>query len=243
VFDHVTLRVSDRGASRLFYETVLAPLGHELTNPGVHYLEWSDFGIAEASADNPATHGLHVAFTTRSPDEVDAFWRAGLEAGYQSDGEPGLRPEYHEQYYGGFLVDPDGNSAEAVWHGRPREGENVLDHLWIRVADLEASKRFYETVAPTLGLGVRLSAAAQRVYVEGDDRHFALLEGEPTEHVHLAFPAPDDATVAEFHRIALRVGYVDNGGPAERAHYHPGYYAAFVLDPDGNNVEAVNHNR
>jgi catechol 2,3-dioxygenase-like lactoylglutathione lyase family enzyme len=58
----------------------------------------------------------------------------------------------------------------------------------------------------------------------------------------MAFPVPDDATVAEFHRTALAAGYRDNGPPGERR-YHPGYYGAFVLDPDGNNVEAVNHNR
>jgi catechol 2,3-dioxygenase-like lactoylglutathione lyase family enzyme len=65
----------------------------------------------------------------------------------------------------------------------------------------------------------------------------------PTENLHLAFPAPDDETVAEFHRAATAGGYRDNGGPGERPIYHPGYFGAFVLDPDGNNVEAVNHNR
>jgi len=242
MFDHVTVRVADREASRRFYETVLAPLGHVLTSSGGHYDEWNDFGIAQAREDRPATRGLHVAFVARSRDEVDAFWRAGTEAGYPSDREPGARPEYHDHYYGGFLLDPDGNSAEAVYHGRPREGDNVIDHLWIRVGDLDASRRFYETIAPVLGLGMRLSTVAERVYVQGSDRQFALLEGEPTEHVHLAFPVPDDAIVGEFHRVALAAGYRDNGGPGERR-YHPGYYGAFVLDPDGNNVEAVNHNR
>ncbi len=61
--------------------------------------------------------------------------------------------------------------------------------------------------------------------------------------MHIAFPAPDDATVGEFHRIATAAGYRDNGAPGERPIYHPGYYGAFVLDPDGNNVEVVNHNR
>lgn len=61
--------------------------------------------------------------------------------------------------------------------------------------------------------------------------------------MHLAFPAPDDATVREFHRVALAAGYRDNGAPGERPEYHPGYYAAYVLDPDGDDVEAVDHNR
>ena len=64
-----------------------------------------------------------------------------------------------------------------------------------------------------------------------------------TEHVHLAFPAREDATVRAFHAAALAAGYEDHGAPGERAVYHPGYYGAFVLDPDGHNVEVVNHNR
>ena len=69
------------------------------------------------------------------------------------------------------------------------------------------------------------------------------MRGEPSENVHLAFPAPDAATAGEFHRRALAAGYRDNGPPGERPRYHPGYYGAYVLDPDGNNVEAVHHNR
>lgn len=57
------------------------------------------------------------------------------------------------------------------------------------------------------------------------------MRGEASENVHMAFPVPDDATVREFHRVALSAGYRDNGPPGER-HYHPGYYGAFVLDPD-----------
>ena len=70
-----------------------------------------------------------------------------------------------------------------------------------------------------------------------------LAGGEPTEHVHLAFPASDNETVDRFHHEATMAGYRDNGPPGERAIYHEGYYGAFVLDPDGNNVEVVNHNR
>ena len=68
-------------------------------------------------------------------------------------------------------------------------------------------------------------------------------EAEPSENVHLAFASADDETVDRFHRAATAAGYRDNGAPGERAGYHEGYYAAFVLDPDGNNVEVVNHNR
>jgi hypothetical protein len=65
----------------------------------------------------------------------------------------------------------------------------------------------------------------------------------PTEHAHVAFSAADDATVEVFHRTLIDVGYADNGAPGERLVYHVGYYGAFVLDPDANNIELVNHNR
>jgi catechol 2,3-dioxygenase-like lactoylglutathione lyase family enzyme len=243
LFDHVTIRVSDREASRRFYETVLAPLGHAISHSGGYFDEWNDFGVAQAREDRPVTRRLHVAFVSRSREDVDAFWRTGTEAGYASDGEPGPRPEYHEDYYGAFLLDPDGNSAEAVYHGRPRAGGNLIDHLWIRVADLEASRLFYETVAPVLGLQTRASDRAERFHVAARDRSFALVPGDPSKNVHMAFPAPGDAAVNEFHHVALAAGYRDNGAPGERRRYHPGYYGAFVLDPDGNNVEAVHHHR
>jgi catechol 2,3-dioxygenase-like lactoylglutathione lyase family enzyme len=70
-----------------------------------------------------------------------------------------------------------------------------------------------------------------------------VIEREPTEHVHIAFPAADDPAVDAFHRAATETGYRENGAPGEREIYHPGYYGAFVLDPDGNNVEVVNHDR
>lgn len=237
MFDHVTVRVSEHRASRRFYETILAPLGHEVSFSGGHFHEWNDFGVAQAREDRPVTRRLHVAFVARSRGDVDAFWRLGRGAGYASDGEPGPRPEYHADYYGAFLIDPDGNSAEAVFHGRAREGANAIDHLWIRVADLEASKKFYETIAPVLRLRIA-NERTERFHVAARDRSFALVRGEPSQNVHLAFPVADRATVAEFHRSALAAGHRDNGAPGERR-YHPGYYGAFVLDPDGSNIEAV----
>lgn len=240
MFDHVTIRVSDRDASRRFYETVLAPLGHAVTHSGGHFDQWNDFGVAQARDDRPPTGSLHVAFVSRLREDVDAFSDVGVNAGYASDGEPGVRPQYHEDYYGAFLIDPDGNSAEAVYHGRARKGDNVIDHLWIRVADLAATKRFYETIVPILGLRIT-NTQTERFHVAARDRSFALVRGEPSRNVHIAFPVPDDPTVDEFHRIALSAGYRDNGPPGERR-YHPGYYGAFVLDPDGNNIEAVHHN-
>jgi hypothetical protein len=76
---------------------------------------------------------LHIAFYTPERAEVDAFWKAGRDAGYRSDGEPGLRPHYSPDYYGAFLLDPDGNSIEAVTHDSAKE-RGAIDHIWMRVA-------------------------------------------------------------------------------------------------------------
>jgi catechol 2,3-dioxygenase-like lactoylglutathione lyase family enzyme len=245
MLDHVTIRVSDREASRRFYDAVLGTLGFEPVEPGAVYYEWGDFSVAQTDDEHPVTRNLHVGFAAPSRELVDVFWRSGVDAGYRSDGEPGPRPQYTPGYYGGFLLDPDGNSVEAV-HRSPRtESGPPIDHLWVGVSDLDASRRFYETIAPVLGLDVGEGDLPEYVFVAGGGRHLALIaDGRPpTEHLHLAFPVTSDETVAEFHRVATAAGYRDNGGPGERPEYHAGYVGAFVLDPDGNNVEAVNHNR
>jgi catechol 2,3-dioxygenase-like lactoylglutathione lyase family enzyme len=244
VFDHVTIRVSDRTASRKFYELALSVLGHELSSSGDDYDEWNDFSIAQARDERPLTRRLHVGFVSPSIDTVDEFWRALTAAGYIDDGPPGPRPQYREEYYGAFVLDPDGNSAEAVHHGLLRDDGGVIDHLWLRVLDVAASKWFYETIASVVGIRL-VSDEPRRVRFRGEHGSCTFVEDEErlTENVHLAFPADDDATVNEFHRVAVAAGYRDNGAPGERPEYHPGYYAAYVLDPDGNNVEVVHHNR
>jgi len=241
VFDHVEIRVADRAASERFYDLVLATLGIGRDETGDEFTEWAEFSVAQATGEQPPTHGLHLGFAAPSHAHVDAFWRAGTEAGYSSDGEPGPRPEYRDDYYGAFLLDPDGNSAEAVHHGDVAVG-NAVDHLWLRVADVEAATRFYEAVAPFGGFRLRGDDPGCDQFV-GDAGSFTLVPGEPTHDAHIAFPASDDATVGAFHAALVAAGYRDNGGPGERPQYHPGYYGAFVFDPDGNNVEVVNHNR
>lgn len=245
MFDHVQIAVSDLPASERFYRTVLSVLGVEPHHADSQLVEWPGWDLAATDRDHPVTHGLHVGF--RAPDRaaVDAFWRAGVDAGYRSDGEPGPRAEYHPDYYGAFLLDPDGNSIEAL-HGEPelRVPAGRIDHLWVRVGDLEASRRFYATIAPHAGLRLGDDEAG-RVQFRGDGDSFSLIDDErpQTEHVHIAFRAGEDAAVREFHAAALAAGHEDNGAPGERPAYHPGYYGAFVLDPDGNNIEVVNHNR
>jgi catechol 2,3-dioxygenase-like lactoylglutathione lyase family enzyme len=240
VFDHVTIRASDRAASERFYDAVLRPLGIEKTYSGEHGAEWDDFSLTQGAYEGLLTRRLHVAFVAPLREHVDEFWRVGTEAGYRGDGEPGLRPQYRDDYYGSFVLDPDGNSVEAVHHGAMEGGG--IDHLWLRTADVAAAKRFYETIAPYAGLRLRRDTP-DRVQFVGAGGSFSFVTGEPTQHVHMAFPASDNETVDAFHRAAVEAGYRDNGAPGERPVYHEGYYGAFVLDPEGHNVEVVNHNR
>ena len=242
MFDHVGISATDREASERFYGTVLRALGVEQTHDGEHYAEWDDFSLAATDADHPVTRRLHIGFAAPSREHVDRFWQAGIEAGYPDDGAPGPRPQYSEDYYGAFLLDPDGNSAEAVHHESLRDG-GVIDHLWIRVSDLADSTRFYETVGPAAGFRVGGEHADRTRFACVSGSFSVVRADEPTENVHLAFAATDNETVDRFHRAATAAGYRDNGAPGERSVYHAGYYGAYVLDPDGNNVEVVNHNR
>ena len=241
MFDHVTIRASDRAASERFLDTVLPVLGIEKTYADDWFVEWGDFSLAETDAAKPVTRRLHVGFVAPSRDLVDVFHRTGIDAGYWSDGAPGPRPQYRDDYYGGFLLDPDGNSIEAVHHGAI-EGTGI-DHLWIRVADVPASRAFYELVGRHAGFALR-SDVGHRAHFAGERASFSVTEGAaPTEGLHMAFPVAENALVDAFHADATAAGFRDNGAPGERPVYHEGYYGAFVLDPDGNNIELVCHNR
>jgi catechol 2,3-dioxygenase-like lactoylglutathione lyase family enzyme len=244
LFDHVTIRVPDRGASEQFFETVLAPLGIDTTYRTREFTEWQEFMVAQATPTQPATNGLHLAFAAPSREQVDAFWQAGIDAGYGDDGPPGPRPHYRKDYYGGFLRDPSGNSIEAVHYEASRRRGRIIDHLWLRVADLPASRRFYELAGEAAGFELRSGDEDQRATFgrAPGTPSFSLVAGTATRNLHIAFPGDDDA-VRRFHAGAVAAGYRSNGGPGERARYHPGYYAAYVLDPDGNNIEVVDHHR
>jgi catechol 2,3-dioxygenase-like lactoylglutathione lyase family enzyme len=113
----------------------------------------------------------------------------------------------------------------------------LLDHLHLRVANLEASKRFYRAVFTALGHPDVVQEGPGFFYA---DELYVDVADDYVTHVHVAFQAPNRDAVNAFHQAALAAGGRDNGPPGERT-YHPGYYAAFVLDPDGNNIEAVYH--
>lgn len=116
----------------------------------------------------------------------------------------------------------------------------LIDHVHINVADLDKAAAFYAAVMEALELppGNRSPHAfqADELYVSRPG------PGQTISHVHLAFQARDEAMVQRFHKAALAAGGTDYGAPGERS-YHPGYYAAYVLDPDGNNIEAVIHGK
>jgi catechol 2,3-dioxygenase-like lactoylglutathione lyase family enzyme len=120
-----------------------------------------------------------------------------------------------------------------------------IDHLTLTVRDLAASRAFYEHALEPFGIRVSELAGddgAMELAIgpEGSE-DLVLREGEPTATVHVAFCAHDQGTVDAFHAAALEAGGKDNGEPGRRPRYHERYYAAYVLDPDGNNVEAVCH--
>ena len=133
----------------------------------------------------------------------------------------------------------------------------MIDHMGVTVRDLQASKAFYDAAFAPLGIAVVMSVSAEEAgssafigYGATEDRRdiqagkpsFWVSEGEVvTGPMHVAFLAADRAQVDAFHAAALAAGGTDNGAPGVRPHYHPNYYAAFVLDPDGRNVEAVCH--
>jgi catechol 2,3-dioxygenase-like lactoylglutathione lyase family enzyme len=127
--------------------------------------------------------------------------------------------------------------------------ENVMiDHVGFPVSDYAKSKAFYERALAPLGYGVvmevgnnEMGAPAAGFGIGGNPDFWIGGEGDVGNPVHVAIVAKDRAVVDAFHQAALAAGGRDNGAPGLRPHYHPNYYAAFVLDPDGHNIEAVCH--
>ena len=201
MFDRVTIRVSDVDASARFYDTVLGRLGLERAPAAEDgRVTWGNFSILAAE---PVTRRLHVGFWAPDRELVHTFWEAGLAIGAPDDGAPGPRPVYRPDYYGGFLLDPDGNSAEAVNHAtRPRRS-GYVDHLWIRVADVASARAFYR------GLGFEQGHDQPDIaQFRGPEGSFSVVAGEElTENVELAFPAragaPDEIRDPDGNRVVF----------------------------------------
>ena len=123
----------------------------------------------------------------------------------------------------------------------------MLDHVGFAVSDYDRAKAFYQQALAPLGIALLFEVTAEQTGAEAHagfgaaGRPFFWIGtgARPTQSVHVAFAAPDRATVAAFHAAALAAGGTDNGAPGLRPHYHADYYGAFVLDADGNNIEAV----
>jgi catechol 2,3-dioxygenase-like lactoylglutathione lyase family enzyme len=133
MLDHIGLRVADYTRSKDFYRAVLTPLGYKLAMEGVSGAGFSkgpipSFWIKQSESTDRATlveptpvagcggPQLHVAFASESREMVDAFYQAALAQGARDNGSPGIRPQYHANYYGAFVLDPDGHNIEAVCH-------------------------------------------------------------------------------------------------------------------------------
>jgi len=127
----------------------------------------------------------------------------------------------------------------------------MLDHIGLHVSGFERSREFYRQALAPLGVTLVMEVSAEQTG-DGDHAGFGLdgkpgfwvgtsYNGHPAGPVHVALTAPNRAAVDAFHRAALDAGARDNGAPGLRPHYHDHYYAAFVLDPDGHNIEAVCH--
>jgi catechol 2,3-dioxygenase-like lactoylglutathione lyase family enzyme len=240
VIDHVTIRVPSLDAAGAFYGRTFELLEGPDPAEGGGFIEWTDFSITQESPERPATRGLHIGFRADSIRQVDDWWHAMIELGHPDGGAPGPRPDYGPDYYGAFVMDAAGNSVEAVNNGSRRQ-PGVIDHLWLRVHSLNQASHFYEAICPTVGHTVEHYPG--RTQIRGSGATFSLVEGPPTENLHLAFEATNKEAVDAFHQAGISAGYSSNGAPGERPHYHPGYYGAFLTDPDSNNIEAVFHDR
>jgi len=125
----------------------------------------------------------------------------------------------------------------------------MLDHTGISVTDFNRSKSFFTKALAPLSITLIMEVTAEQTGADAHagfgaaDKAFFWIGNSPKRsgHVHFAFAAQSRAAVDAFHRAALAAGGKDNGAPGIRAHYHENYYGAFVLDPDGNNIEAVCH--
>jgi catechol 2,3-dioxygenase-like lactoylglutathione lyase family enzyme len=211
----------------------------QTTSPG-SFAVWGNFALTQTDEEHPIARRVHVAFIAPTPAHVERFGQAGIAAGFADDGPAGPRPDYADDYYAAFLKDRAGNSFEAVHRNGARPAGNI-DHVKLRVSDVEASTQFYSTIGAAAGLTIRRQTADRAVFSVGaSDGSLTVIAGEPTQDVHVAFSGEDD-DVRRFHADATAAGYRSNGEPGERSRYHEGYYSAYVLDPDGNNIEVVDH--
>jgi catechol 2,3-dioxygenase-like lactoylglutathione lyase family enzyme len=130
-------------------------------------------------------------------------------------------------------------------NGKPTNREKeltMLDHIGLVVSDYDRSKRFFEHSLAPLGYTKLMEFSGAAGFGMAGKPDFWISQGQAPKPVHVAFVASDRKIVDAFHKAALAAGGRDNGAPGVRKEYHPNYYGAFIIDPDGNNIEAVCHN-
>jgi catechol 2,3-dioxygenase-like lactoylglutathione lyase family enzyme len=117
----------------------------------------------------------------------------------------------------------------------------MIDHTAVNVSDIDGSKRFYAQALEPLGYSLQFEVGEFLGFADGPAPSFGVVRRDPVGGGHVAFASADRATVDAFYQAAIAAGGIDNGPPGVRPHYHEHYYAAFVRDADGNNIEAVCH--
>lgn len=174
MFAQLTLHATDPAATERFLETTLSAAGIDRN-------AWQELAVVAAAGPDDVTRNLHVGFAVGSHAAVDAFWRAGIAAGFADLGAPGVRPEYTSTYYGAFLADPDGNSLEAV-HRDGMRTDGLVDHVWVRVDDPEAERDRYAAQAGELDLRLFRDTPERVTFVRDGPGGgtFTFVPGEPT---------------------------------------------------------------
>jgi hypothetical protein len=158
MIERVGIRVTDIDAALPLYEL----------------LPCEQLDVAHSGDDAAATRRLHLAVFVASRDDVDRFWRRATAAGFRDDGAPGMRPQYASDYYGAFVLDPDGNSVEAVTSDADHvPGE--IDHLWLRHPDLARVRQEWLALGQELGT----DRPDERVQFRGTRDSLSFVHGEP----------------------------------------------------------------
>lgn len=248
--DHVIVPVEDFDKSRAFYAAVMPTLKAqpEFEFPGViGFAGPTGLSIAlQKCKEGAVVNKLHLAFRCQTPAEVSAWYEACIAAGAKDNGPPGPRPQYSPNYYGAFVLDPDGHNIEAVCHldKTALTPTLPLDHLIIPTENLAVAKDFYCKAMASVNAGHVAFEFPGFVGLASPGGMFASLhqvEGPVTNKLHVGFRVNNPLQVDLWYEAALAAGGKDNGKPGPRPAYGPTFYGAFVLDPDGHNIEACCH--